>query len=106
MFLTMQDYEFRSLDPESDGRYAGLGMSRLEAPGGRFGFGPYEADAGTGELRKRGLRVHLQDKSFEVLVALLERPGELVTRAELQHRLWPGGIFVDFDNSLNSAVIP
>jgi TolB-like protein/Tfp pilus assembly protein PilF len=71
---------------------------------GRFRFGRYEADAHTGKLWKRGLRIQLQDKSFEVLMALLERPGEPVTRPELQHRLWPGGVFVDFDNSLNSAV--
>ncbi len=71
---------------------------------GRFRFGRYEADADSGELRKGGIRVQLQDKSFEVLLALLERPGEPVTRAEIQHRLWPDGTFVDFDNSLNSAI--
>ncbi len=71
---------------------------------GRFRFGDYEADADAGELRKGGLRVQLQDKSFEVLMALLERPGEPVTRAELQRRLWPGGVFVAFEINLNSAV--
>jgi TolB-like protein/Flp pilus assembly protein TadD len=80
------------------------GMARLEASGARFRFGPYEADARVGELRKHGLRIQIQDKSFEVLVTLLEHPRELVTREELQHRLWPEGVFVDFDNSLNSAV--
>jgi TolB-like protein len=69
-----------------------------------FRFGPYEADARARELRKRGLRIKLRDKSFEVLVALLEHPGEAVTREQLRRRLWPEGVFVDFDNSLNSAV--
>ena len=69
-----------------------------------FRFGPYEADVHAGELRKGGLRIRLRAKSFDVLVCLLEHPGELVTREELQHRLWPEGVFVEFDNSLNSAV--
>lgn len=67
-------------------------------------FGPYEADIHAGELRKRGLRIRLRDKSFEVLVCLLEHPGEVVTREELRHRLWPQGTYVDFDNSLNTTV--
>lgn len=71
---------------------------------GVFRFGPYEADARSGELRKHGLRVQVQDKSFGVLVSLLEHAGELVTREELVKRLWPEGVFVDFENSLNSAV--
>jgi TolB-like protein len=69
-----------------------------------FRFGPYEADVRAGELRKDDLRIQLRDKSFEVLVCLLEHPGELVTREELRRRLWPEGVFVEFDNSLNSAV--
>ena len=79
-------------------------MSPPRPLGGAFRFGPYEADARSGELRKHGLRVQVQDKSFGVLVSLLEHPGELVTREELVKRLWPQGVFVDFDNSLNSAV--
>lgn len=67
-------------------------------------FGQFEADLRTGELRKGGLRVRLQDKPFRLLAALLERPGEVVTREELQRRLWPADTFVDFDNSLNNAV--
>ncbi len=70
----------------------------------RFAFGPYEVDVPAGELRKNGLRVQVLGKSFEVLVALLEHPHELVTRQDLQQRLWPDGVSVDFDNSLNSAV--
>lgn len=79
-------------------------MARLEAGSGRFRFGPYEVDARAGEVRKHGLRIPLHEKSLEVLVALLERPRELVTREELRHRLWPGGVSVDFENNLNSAV--
>ncbi|MBZ5622229.1 MAG: winged helix-turn-helix domain-containing protein [Acidobacteriia bacterium] len=79
-------------------------MARLQTGSARYRFGPYEADARLGELRKHGLRIQLQEKSFEVLMTLLEHPGELVTREELQHRLWPEGVSVDFDNSLNSAV--
>ena len=70
----------------------------------RFIFGPYEVDVPAGELRKNGHKIHVLGKSVEVLVALLERPHELVTREELQQRLWPDGVSVDFDNNLNSAV--
>ena len=79
-------------------------MDQTEAPAGKFRFGPFEADARARELRRRGLRIKLRGKSFEILIALLERPGELVTREELERRLWPDGVFVEFENSLNSAV--
>ena len=69
-----------------------------------FRFGPYEVDVLAGELRKGGSQIRLRDKSFDVLVCLLEHAGELVTREELRRRLWPEGVFVEFDNSLNSAV--
>jgi DNA-binding winged helix-turn-helix (wHTH) protein len=69
-----------------------------------FRFGVFEADARTGELRKHGIRLRLPDQPFNVLVGLLERPGELVTREELVRRLWPEGTFVDYDHSLNTAV--
>lgn len=69
-----------------------------------FRFGPYEADIHSGELRKRGLRITVRDKSFEVLACLLESPGKLVTRDELRRRLWPEHVFVDFNSGLNSAV--
>jgi TolB-like protein len=69
-----------------------------------FRFGPYEADMRLRKLRKRGLRMHLREKSFELLAALLEHSGEVVTREELRRRLWPEGVFVDFENSLNSTV--
>jgi Tol biopolymer transport system component/DNA-binding winged helix-turn-helix (wHTH) protein len=67
-------------------------------------FGVFDVDPREGELRKSGLRIKLQDQPFQVLVMLLERPGEIVTREELQRRLWPADTFVDFDHSLNSAV--
>src|SRR5437764_1873388 len=70
----------------------------------RLQFGVFEADLAARELYKRGVPVHLQDKPFQILVLLLERPREVVTREELQSRLWPNGTFVDFDKGLNTAV--
>jgi len=67
-------------------------------------FGLYELDLEARELRKSGVRIKLQDQPFQILAMLLERPGEIVTREELQKRLWPEDTFVDFDLSLNSAV--
>jgi TolB-like protein/DNA-binding winged helix-turn-helix (wHTH) protein len=67
-------------------------------------FGVFEVDLRAGELRKSGLRIKLQEKPFQILGALLERAGEIVTREELQKRLWPGDTFVDFDHSLGTAV--
>jgi len=67
-------------------------------------FGVYEVDLQTGELRKRGLRLRLQEKPFQILARLLEHPGEMVTREELRQALWPADTFVDFDNSLNAAI--
>jgi TolB-like protein/Flp pilus assembly protein TadD len=67
-------------------------------------FDCFEVDLASGQLRKRGLRIHLRHQPFQVLAALLERPGELVTREELRTSLWPDGMFVDFENGLNMAV--
>ena len=67
-------------------------------------FGVFEVDLRSGELRKQGLKIKLQDQPFEVLAMLLEHPGELVTREELQKRLWPKDTFVDFEHSLNTSV--
>ncbi len=67
-------------------------------------FGRFEVDLQEMELRKDGFRVKLRDQSFLLLQALLERPGELVTREELRNRLWPADTFVDFDHSLNAAM--
>jgi len=70
----------------------------------RFRFGTFEADEITGELSKQGRRLALQGQPFDILVMLLERPGELVTRTQICERLWPDGTFVDFDHSLNTAI--
>ena len=67
-------------------------------------FGAFEADLVNIELRKRGLRLRIQEQPFQVLSALLARPGEVITREELSARLWPDGTFVDFDRGLNAAV--
>ncbi len=67
-------------------------------------FGPYEVDLDSGDLRKFGYRIRLQPKSFLVLRALLEHPGELVTREELKTQLWAENTFVEFESSLNVAV--
>jgi DNA-binding winged helix-turn-helix (wHTH) protein len=67
-------------------------------------FGVFEVDLRSGELRKQGVRVKLQDQRFQVLRLLLQHPGELVTRDELRAKIWPADTFVDFDNSLNAAI--
>jgi TolB-like protein/DNA-binding winged helix-turn-helix (wHTH) protein/Flp pilus assembly protein TadD len=67
-------------------------------------FGAFEVDLRSGELRKHGLRVKLQDQPFQILALLLERPGEVITREELQRQLWPADTFVDFDVGLNTAI--
>ena len=67
-------------------------------------FGTFEVDPQAGELRKQGKRVKLQDQPFQVLTVLLQRPGEVVTREALRSQIWPQDTFVDFDNSLNTAI--
>src|SRR5215470_15463674 len=67
-------------------------------------FGVFEANFRSGELRRNGVRIRLQDQPFQILNLLLEKPGEVVTREELQSRLWPSDTFVDFDHSLNTAI--
>jgi len=72
--------------------------------GGRLCFGVFELDLRAGELRKRGLRVRLQQQPFQVLVMLIEHAGRVVLREELQKKLWPADTFVDFDHGLNKAI--
>src|SRR5438552_8552641 len=67
-------------------------------------FGIFELNRRAGELRKHGTRIRLQPKPMHLLCALLERPGEIVTRDELKGRLWPDDTFVDFESGLNTAV--
>ena len=71
---------------------------------GRLRFGLFEADLQTGELKKRGARVRIQEQPFQVLAVLLARSGELVTRDELQRTVWAADTFVDFDHGLNKAI--
>src|SRR6266481_6257858 len=67
-------------------------------------FGVFEVEVRSGELRKQGVRIKLQEQPFHVLTVLLQRPGAVVTREELRNQNWPADTFVDFDNSLNTAI--
>src|SRR5215469_4629237 len=67
-------------------------------------FGPFELDRSARELRKQGTRIRLQPKPMQILCALVERPGRILTRDELKARLWPEDTFVDFESGLNTAV--
>src|SRR5258708_6140775 len=78
-------------------------MTTLVAPARILRFGIFEVDLHCRGLRKRGMRLRMQQKPFQFLELLLERPGELVTRKEIAERLWPG-VYVNFDRSLNTAV--
>ncbi len=69
-----------------------------------FRFGIFEADLKSGELRKNGSKIRLQEQPFQVLAMLLERCGDVVTREDLRQKLWPADTFVDFDHSLNTAI--
>jgi DNA-binding winged helix-turn-helix (wHTH) protein len=70
----------------------------------RLSVGDFEVDLRCGELRRNGDRIKLQEKPFQILTALIERPGEVVTRQEMQQQLWPTDTFVDFEHSINTAV--
>lgn len=67
-------------------------------------FGPFEVDLQAGELRRGNEKLRVQDKPFQLLAVLVERAGQVVTREELQQRLWPADTFVDFEHGLNTAV--
>ena len=67
-------------------------------------FGPFEVDRDSGELRGWGLPIRLREQPIRVLLALLDSGGRVVTREELRHRLWPDGVFVEFDRAINKAV--
>ena len=71
---------------------------------GRLTFGVFELDLRAGELRKRGLRVRLQQQPFQVLALLIEHAGEVVSREDLQKAVWPADTFVDFDHGLNKTI--
>src|ERR1035441_1788527 len=79
----------------------------MEAPtifGRRVRVGLFEVDLSSGEVHKSGRRVPLQEQPFRVLAMLLERPGEIITREELQASLWPADTFVSFDEGINTAI--
>jgi len=84
-------------------RYTAFAMSESQ-PVSRYRFGVFEANAATGELRRQGIRVKLNTQPFQMLMLLLARPGELVTREDITRELWPEGTFVDFEHGMNSAV--
>jgi cholera toxin transcriptional activator len=73
-------------------------------PAQRYRFGVFEADAATGELRRQGMRVKLNAQPFQILLMLLEKPGQLITRDEISREVWPEGTFVDYEHGVNSAV--
>jgi len=73
-------------------------------PEGGLRFDAHHVDLRTGELRKHGRKIRLAGRPFQILALLLERPGELVTRKELQERLWPADTFVDFEHGVNAAI--
>jgi cholera toxin transcriptional activator len=85
------------------GRVA-MPMSPSNEESGPLRFGVFEVDFAAGELRKNGRRIRLQEQPFQVLSALLQNAGQVVTREELRQRIWPADTFVDFDHSLNTAV--
>ena len=86
------------------GALRGTPMKTDPASGTRVRFGIFEADLSSGELRRDGLKVKIQEMPFQVLVSLLERPGEVVTREDLRKRLWPADTFVDFEHGLSKAI--
>src|ERR1700691_4386974 len=73
-------------------------------PTKRYRFGAFEADASTGELRRQGIRIKLNAQPFQVLLLLMDRAGQLLTREEISRELWPDGTFVDYEHGVNSAV--
>src|SRR5579872_476040 len=77
---------------------------RINPMAAPFRFGLFSADPASGELRKNGSRIHLQEQPFRVLVLLLERAGTLVSREELRKAIWTSDTFVEFDQGLNTAV--
>src|SRR5580692_2048956 len=74
------------------------------ASDGAVRFGPFELDARAGYLRKGKTQLHLQPQPFKLLALLVGRPGQLVTRQEIQHQLWDHDTFVDFEQGLNVCI--
>jgi DNA-binding winged helix-turn-helix (wHTH) protein len=80
------------------------GVSEAKAQERYLRFGQFQVDLQREELLKEGSRVRIPSKVFQVLMALIERPGEIVTRENLRARLWPGGTFVNYDANVNTTV--
>ncbi len=97
---------FREFLYTAQGTFSSRMMTSGEQNGGarRVQFGVFEVDRSTGELRRSGVKVRLQGQPFKLLTALLDQPGEVVSREELQQQLWGGATTVDFDHSLGIAV--
>jgi DNA-binding winged helix-turn-helix (wHTH) protein len=79
-------------------------MAAQPQPSVRLAFGPFEVNTSSGELRKNGIRVRLSPQPFQILLALVARPGHLLTREQLRLEIWGEGTFVDFEHSLSAAV--
>ncbi len=116
LILTVQVSGKQGLTPAShcamkatkDFSSATLGLRSIHMPdphpARRYRFGTFEADATTGELRRQGVRVRLNAQPFQLLLMLVDRPGELFTRDEICRELWPEGTFVDYEHGVNSAI--
>ena len=81
-----------------------MSLPPITPPRKTLRFAVFEVDLAAGELRKNGNRIRLQEQPFQILLCLLERPGEVITREHLRQKLWPSDTFVDFDHSLNTAI--
>src|SRR3989449_62747 len=79
-------------------------MEEVRPSRGIIRFGAFELDFRASELRKQGTKIKLQEQPFQILQVLLQRPGETVTREELQQKIWPSDTFVDFDHGINNAI--
>src|SRR5579859_3736062 len=79
----------------------GMGLQKMT---GIIRFGAFELDRNSGELRKSGLKIHLREQPFRILAMLIERPGEIITREEIQKILWPNDTVVEFEHSINAAI--
>ena len=81
-----------------------MSLPPITPAGKTLRFAVFEVDLAAGELRKNGNRIRLQEQPFQILVCLLDRAGEVITREDLRQKLWPADTFVDFDHSLNTAI--
>ncbi len=83
---------------------SGCNLPQIDLERAHYRFGVFELERSSGELRKLGVKLKLQEQPLQLLLLLLERHGQIVTREDIQRRLWPEKTFVDFDNAINSAV--